>query len=129
MTNQKEHNPNYGVTLQQVMELWIIPEIKKRQDEGTIPTEPPYTLHKAQVLIGADGTKIVRLNNEVKILAKAKTTKPITKGQVLYESDIETIEELLLIEEERDLGHFTFIKFKNSWILAFSFIYDTSKAI
>ena len=126
MTNTKQ--PDYTRTLQQIMEMYIIPDIERRKSIGEIPGDKKYELHQAQVLFSSDGSKIVRLNSEVKILAKAKINKSINKGGTLYERDVDKIVSLELLPEEKDFGHFTFIKFKGAWVIAFSFIYDVSKA-
>lgn len=113
--------------LKQMLELWIEPEVKRRIADGKI-SGGPYVVNRAQVLFFVDREPLIRLNDEVKVIVKAKMNRPIKKGEVLYEKDVEEIQDLLLLDEERDFGHITAFRFRDSWIITFNFIYDVSKS-
>jgi uncharacterized protein (UPF0332 family) len=124
--NNDEQGQMYTQFLKQCFTLWINPEIEKRKKEGKISDK--FIIVRAQILLPLGSPAIVRLNNEVKAVVKAKINKKIEKDQLLYESDVESIEEISLTDEEKDFGHATFILFKGHWILSFSFIYDKTKS-
>lgn len=116
----------YSNLFNQVMSLWVKPEIEKRRKENRLPDS--FKLKAVQVIFSIGSTPIVRLNDEVKVLIKAKAKRKIIKGELVYENDIKEIKELQLVDDERDFGHITIIFFKKSLSMGFSFIYDTSQS-
>jgi hypothetical protein len=114
----------------QFMDIFITPEVMRRQEIGELPR--PLDLHAAQIIFYPDGKKpTVRINSEVKALAKLKMQPGIQKeyGDPVYANEIEGLEELTLTEEDDpDSGHVTMFKFNGTWIMAFDFIYNKALA-
>lgn len=121
----------YERTLQEAMKLWVIPEIERRKKAGTLPSN--FNLIFAQVLFSSpfdkSGVK-ARLNDEVKFLARCRCNfnRNIKKGETVYLKDIEEIEQIELTEEEKNFAHFTIIKLKDKWVIAFDFRYNKRRA-
>jgi hypothetical protein len=110
----------YERTLQQMFELYIHPEVARRQAAGTAPT--PMPLVSAQVLFKGNAVE-VRLNSEVKGAMKIRLPggKPMVPGEPVYLHEIEAIERYELLAEDRDHGHFTAILRGQEWFLLFDF--------
>ena len=112
------------------MDIFITPEVMRRQEAGELPR--PLDLRAAQIIFYPDRRKpTVRINSEVKVLAKMKLKPGIEKeyGESVYANELEGLEELMLTEEDDpDSGHVTMLKFNGSWIMAFDFIYNKALA-
>ena len=79
--------------VQQVMDIFITPEIERRRKEESIKDGTIIT--KMQIVFSLDtGKNEVRLNEEVKVIVKAKANKLIQKGEIVYETDIDSIEHI-----------------------------------
>ena len=69
---------------QQVMDLWIEPEIKKRKSLNRLPEN--FNLKAAQIIFSLDrGWNKVRLNGEIKAKANMKLRVAKNKGDPIYE--------------------------------------------
>ena len=111
---------------QQVMDIFIIPEIERRRKEGSI--KDGVLITKMQIVFSLDkGKNEVRLNEEVKAIANAKANKPIKKDEIVYEIDIDAIEKIELTDEDVNCGHITLLLFKNNWIISFDFRYNKER--
>lgn len=112
------------------MDIFITPEVMRRQEAAELPR--PLDLQAAQIIFYPDRRKpTVRINSEVKVLAKMKLKPGIEKeyGDSVYANELEGLEELMLTEEDDpDSGHVTMLKFNGSWIMAFDFIYNKALA-
>ena len=107
----------------QVMELWVLPEIERRKKEKRL--EEPFVLRTAQILFSHDkGTQKIRLNQEVKAVAKSKAKRDIKKGEIVYEKDIDNIEDIQLTEQDPNCAHITLVLFKGKWFVSFDFRYN-----
>lgn len=125
--NNKETNYNL---FNQILSIWVLDEIRKRQNEGTLPK--PLNLHAAQIIFFPDNRKhIIRINEEVKAKAKIKFIKPLnySAGDMVYQSNIESFENIILDEEEFvDCGHITMLRKGNEWTIAFDARYNKELA-
>ena len=111
---------------QQVMDIFVIPEIEKRRKEGKI--SEGATISKMQIVFSLDDQKnYVRLNNEVKAIATGKANKSINKGDVVYEDDIVNIEKIELTDDDLNCAHITLLLFKKKWIISFDFRYNKER--
>ena len=111
---------------QQVMDVFIIPEIEKKRKDGSIKDGTIIT--KMQIVFSLDTEKNeVRLNEEVKAIAKAKANKPIQNGEIVSDKDIDAIEDIKLTDEDVNCGHITLLLFKNNWIISFDFRYNKER--
>lgn len=101
--------------IQNILDIFITPEIKRRQDAGKLPK--PVKLSFAQVILFPDERKhLVRINEEVRAKAKIKYKPGISKkpGEPVYENEIEEIEHVELgPEDDPDCGHI-FLYFQGS---------------
>ena len=93
---------------QQVMDIFVTPEIERRRKEGTIK----------------DGTLITKMQI---VFNLDKGTRDIQKGEAVYETDIDAIEDIELTDEDVNCGHITLLLFKNNWIISFDFRYNKEK--
>jgi uncharacterized protein (UPF0332 family) len=113
-------------TFEQIMEIWITPEVIRRQEAGLISR--PYDLKAGQIILHADGRpNEVRLNDEVRALGKVKLKDGLnkSKGDPVYAHEIENYESFRLPDDEDpNCGHITIIRFGDQWSLAFDAIYN-----
>jgi uncharacterized protein (UPF0332 family) len=111
---------------QQVMDIFITPEIERRRKEGSI--KDGIIVSKMQIVFSLDtGKNEVRLNEEVKAIASAKANRSIQKGEIVYETDIDDIEKIELTDEDLNCGHITLLLFKNNWTISFDFRYNKER--
>lgn len=111
---------------QQTIDIWIKPEIKKRESLNRLPKN--FKLKSAQIIFSLDrGWNKVRLNSEVKAIAKCKINRSIKKGELVYEDDVDEIESINLAEADPNCAHITIMLFKNNWIISFDFTYNKKR--
>ncbi|MEK6935750.1 MAG: hypothetical protein AABW67_03105 [Nanoarchaeota archaeon] len=111
---------------QQVMDIFVTPEIERRRKEGKIKNGTVSS--KIQIIFSLDkGKNEVRLNDEVKAIATGRANKSINKGQVVYENDIDNIKKIELTDNDLNCGHITLLLFKNNWIISFDFRYNKER--
>lgn len=111
---------------QQVMDIFITPEIERRRKEGKIKDGTFIT--KMQIVFNLDkGKNEIRLNEEVKAILKGRATRDIKKGEAVYEKDISAIEGVELTDEDVNCGHITLLLFKNHWIISFDARYNKER--
>jgi hypothetical protein len=111
----------------QMMELFVTPEINRRKEAGTLPSN--FRLWAAQVVFCPDWKRpLIRLNEEAKIQAKAKI-KDAVPGSMISINAIEEIVDLRLPDdEESQYGHVTILRFKDHWLYTFDFRYNKGLA-
>lgn len=110
----------------QVMDVWTLPEIERRQSEGSLPI--PINLRAVQILFTIEGAPTIRINKEVKAIMQAKLNKPKKKGESIYESDVDDIFFGNLLEEDANFAHITMVLIKGEWKIGFNFLYQTTQA-
>jgi uncharacterized protein (UPF0332 family) len=119
-------------TIQQLMDMFVEPEIKKRQETGKV--EKPFPLQHAQIIFYPDGTPPqVRLNDEVKaelrVVLKEEFREKVKKGDPVYWEKIESIETTKLTDEEDpNVGHATILSINGSWLRHCNFIYNKQRS-
>ena len=72
----------YDRTLQQFLDLWVKPEIQRRKTLGVL--EGDFVLRAFQVVSPSseeDRLNVLRLNHEVKVIAKVKLAKAVQRGR------------------------------------------------
>jgi HEPN domain-containing protein len=131
MSADADEAPDIGPRLfQQLMDLWIKPEVERRQACGTLAR--PLPLRAAQILFFPDGrSPAVRINDEVTAKASMKLRDSVAKaaGEPVFASEIESLERIELIDPEHaDCGHATLVLIGESWHIAFDFRYHKSVA-
>jgi HEPN domain-containing protein len=115
---------------EQVMELWILPEVDRQQACGKL--EKPVALRKAQVVFHTDGRgREVRLNDEARIFVTIRTARPrtINAGDELFDEDIAAIEtETMSLSDDDDpnAGHVSLFNFHGAWHIACDFRFNRS---
>lgn len=113
----------------QAMTNWIEPEILLRHERGEV--ELPMEFNQAQIIFGIDGSHLVRLNGEVKGEIKARINRPVEKGELLYNRDIDEVVFSQLAPEDEGYGHITMISYSQGdslvWSVSFSFIYGATR--
>ncbi len=113
---------------QQAMDLWITPEIEKRKQHKKI--SPNFELRSAQIVFSSERALIeIRLNDEVKAIAKCKVNKAKNKGDVIYEEDIENIEKIELTNKDPNSAHLTLLRVRDKWIISFDFRYNKKRIL
>jgi|SRR5665213_3355765 len=126
VSHSVSQQPAWQNTFEQVMNLWITPEVKRRQEAGTIPK--PYDLVAAQVIFHSDGrSNEVRLNEGVRSIGKVKLKKGVSKnaGDPVYANEVESYELFRLPDDEDpNCGHITLRRVADQWTIAFDFIYN-----
>ena len=112
--------------IEQAFTNWINPELERRKAKGQLPNG--LKLRAAQVIFSVDGSKIVRVNGEVKVLMEAKVNRKIEKGEPVLDKDVDLISSIKLLENEMDFGHITIIRLSKGWFVGFNFEYNVSTA-
>ncbi|MEK6952943.1 MAG: HEPN domain-containing protein [Nanoarchaeota archaeon] len=103
---------------QQVIDLWVNPEIERRRKLGKI--KEGIILSKIQIVFSLErGFNKVRFNEEVKAIAEAKANRKIEKGEIVTEKDIDEIKSIKLTDDDKNCAHITLLRFKDKWIIAF----------
>lgn len=111
---------------QQVMDLWIEPEIKKRKSLKRLPKN--FNLKAAQIIFSLDrGWNKVRLNSKVKAEGHMKLNTSKDKGDPIYEAEIENIQSIKLTDKDPNCAHVTLLLIKNKWIISFDFRYNKKR--
>ncbi len=111
---------------QQTMDLWVKPEIDKRKSLNSLPKN--FRFKSAQIIFSLDrGWNKVRLNEEVKAIAKCKVNCSKNKGDIVYEKDIDEIESISLTEKDPNCAHITLLLFKHNWVISFDFVYNKKR--
>ena len=111
---------------QQVMDIFIIPEIKRRRN---IEETKPFVLSSAQIVFSLkDGKNTTRLNEEVKAVANIKLNTSKIKGEPVYDNEVDYVEGIQLTDEDVNCAHITLLLIKNSWIISFDFRYNKELA-
>lgn len=111
---------------QQMMDIWVGPEINKRKSLNRLPKD--FSLKAAQVIFSLDrGWNKVRLNEEVKAEAKVKLNASKNKGDPIYEHEIENIESIKLTHDDSNCAHLTLLRIKDTWIISFDFTYNRKR--
>jgi len=115
---------------QQIMSIWILPEIQRRKEKGILPEN--FQLTGAQVLFSLDEScNRIRLNDEVRAIAEIKLKKDIgkSKGEPVFEHEIESIEGMKLAQEDDpNIAHITLARLRDEWCIFFDFRYNKGKA-
>jgi hypothetical protein len=112
-----------------LMSLWVLPEIEERKRNGRIPEN--FILDRAQVILPPDQQRAVRLNKEVSAFLKAKAKPGMKKAynEPVYEHEIDGILDISLTDhDDPNAGHVTFLQFKNQWIIHMDFRQNRGKA-
>jgi uncharacterized protein (UPF0332 family) len=116
--------------LAQLMNLFVYPEIARRQKAGEI--EKPLNLRSAQIVFFPDDRKpLVRINSEIKAVGRVKLRKAVSKerGDHILEDEVENLDEINRPEEDYpDCGHATLIRIRDRWTIAFDFRVNKSLA-
>lgn len=115
---------------EQLLEIYITPEILRRQAAGIAPT--PFPLRAAQLICFADSRpNLVRLNDEVQAVASVKLRDGVAKekGDLILVDEIEGYEAVVLPEtEDPDCGHATMLSLAGRWFVVFDFRYNRGKS-
>lgn len=102
---------------QQVMDIWVNPEVERRRIKET-------SITKIQIIFSLEEGNKIRLNEEVKAIITGKATRDIKKGELVYETDINQIENIQLTKEDSNCGHITLLLFNDNWIIGFDARYN-----
>ena len=104
----------YNRTLNHFLEVWVIPNTKKRQEAGTLPR--PLQLKAALVIFFPDNREnLVKINQEVCALqVKLKDGVSKKAGDSIYEYEIDWSSIPKLPKEYGDCGYIGFIKSPSS---------------
>lgn len=134
--NIKKHQPEIESseqefaqrTFQQAFEIWINPEIKKRKNAGTLPSE--FQLQRAQVIMNLDSPIQVRFNDEIKVRMQVRVTKTVNKGDPVYLTDFDKILAIELTDDDPNAAHLTIFNHlgNGSYTLTFNITLRESKS-
>ncbi len=116
--------------LQQFMDLFIIPEITRRQEAGGL--QKLVDLMAAQIIFFDDRKPQVRINSEVKAIFSSNRKPGVSwePGDLVFENDIQSVEAVQLTDEDDpNCAHATFLRIGNSWWGAFDFRYNKELSI
>ncbi|MCP8309782.1 MAG: HEPN domain-containing protein [archaeon] len=115
---------------QKIMDIWILPEIERRKQNRVLPEG--FELWAAQILFHLDwSANKIRLNDEVRAIAKCKLEKGICKkkDELIYRNEIESIKELILSDkDDPNAAHVTLVRLRNEWYIFLDFRYNRGRA-
>lgn len=113
-------------TFRDALEIWAAPEIERRRIAGTLPAD--FRLTALQVLASPTGGDVVRLNDEVSVMARYKIDSSVALGQEIKLSP-DRIESLALSpDDDPNVGHFTMMLIEGQWIVSFDFRYNRQRS-
>jgi len=119
----KEFNDNF---FKHIAELYIDPEIKKRQKAATLPDG--FVLYAVQVILNHDAPIEVRLNDEVDARVIGNFSREVADGEEISLDDLENIVDVQLTDRDPNAGHVTLLVHKGKWVGRFDFRYNASKS-
>lgn len=115
---------------QQVMDLFINPEISRRQERGELPRPLPFLA--AQVIFYPnERPPQVRINSEVRAIARVIHKPGVMKepGDEVFANELASIEQITLTDsDDPDCGHATIIRLPDQWVLGVDFVYSKGSA-
>jgi hypothetical protein len=109
--------------LSQLVELFVRPEIERRRTAGH-PDEP---VRAFQVVFEDNGAHQIRLNTEVRAVARAIATRAVAKGEPLTAEDISDVQQVELTDADPNAAHFTALLIGDGWTLAFDARYNAGR--
>ena len=112
--------------IQNLFRAYIVPEIKRRQEQGSLPT--PFGIKKAQVIFHPDRSQPeVRVNEEVTAELKVKLKDGGEKkpGETVRRDDIEEVWGVALPQTDDliNCAHMTLANVVGTWFGSFDFTY------
>ena len=115
-------------TVNQILSIYLFPEIKRRQNEGLIPK--PFSLWAGQIIFRKNKKSLIRLNKECKmqITIKPKSGVPRKKGSVIRFNQIQSVKKIKMIEGDGNEAHISMVRVRNIWYLNFDARYDKRRA-
>ena len=111
---------------QQVFELWINPEIKRRKNSGNISSG--FQLQRAQVIMNVDQPVQIRLNHEFEAIIKARVKKSFNKGDPVILNDFSDIESIELTGHDPNAGHISLFLHEGHCFISFDFRYNVQRS-
>jgi uncharacterized protein (UPF0332 family) len=120
--------PDFGENVvRNALDLWINPEINRRREAGTLPEN--FSAYAIQVIFDDDLECVqVRLNEEVRAVLEVDFTRDIKAGDAITISDIGDVKRVQLTKEDPNAGHFTLIRKKEGWTIAFDFTRNVTRS-
>jgi uncharacterized protein (UPF0332 family) len=109
-------------TLQQVFELWVIPEVERRRSSGQL--SPNFQLWRAQIVFDVDAPVRVRLNDEVQSVMKVRASRAITKGEAVGMNDFSEVVSIELTGNDPNAAHITVFFHQGTWYLSWDTRYN-----
>lgn len=106
-----------------VFSLWIDPELASRGLAGR-----RETVRHAVVIFPVGQQPIVRLNNEVGLVATARAAGPIEAGQAVMRSDITAILDMVPENVDPDAAWVAYAAIGDEVIISFDFRYNRARA-
>ena len=113
--------------LDQVMTIWILPEVRRRQARRSAPE--PYPLAFAQVVFRVGAAPEIRLNEEVRgtaLVRRADPASEIAVGDDVFLDDIAGVEHFELPDEDANAGHVTIVATPRGISISFDATYNKS---
>ena len=112
------------VTVEHMFEIWVEPELERR---GLTPAD--LQVRKALVVLKRDQSPLVKVNEEVELMATVRATRAIAKGEEIRASDFDEVHSLKPVGIDEDAGWITFLALPDGRLyLAFDFRYDLGRS-
>jgi uncharacterized protein (UPF0332 family) len=115
------------IFVQQFLDWWINPEIKRRYETAHISDN--FILYAAQVIMNLNAPTEVRLNEEVKATVTGNLPKKSQKGEQIFINELDTIEQIELTNKDPNAGHLTMLNHRGSWLVRFDFRYNAARCL
>jgi uncharacterized protein (UPF0332 family) len=112
------------LTLKQMLDVYVIPEIAQRKESGKIPEN--FELTSFQILFYPHlGRNEIRFNEQCKIVAVTELNKAVNKGDPIFVDDIEKIKEIRLdSSDDPNCGHMTYFMLGDHLYHSYDFRYN-----
>ena len=110
----------------QALKIWIIPDIEEKKKKGWLKED--FKFNKAQIIFTPNKTPKIKYNESVKVIAsvKLKKNKSVKKGDPVYDSELESIEDIKVTYPSNS-GHITLIQLLDRWIIVFDSRYNKKR--
>ena len=124
MLNEQGQRRNF----EQMMNIFVIPEMKRRQESGKIPKL--FNLWATQIIFLKKLKPIIRLNTECKILFTAKVEDGCfkEKGLEIRMNHIESVDDIKVTGGDGNKKHFSMVRIRDIWYYTFNFGYNKQRA-
>lgn len=123
-TPTQDESSSTMVTIEHMFEIWVEPELERR---GLMPSD--LRVRKAMVVLHRDQSPVVKINDEVELVATVRATRPIAAGEEIRAADFDEVHAVEPVGVDEDAGWIAFFAVPDGRLyLAFDFRYERGRS-